>query len=214
MALTKIDIAKASLKVLNRVGLDGLTVRVIADELGVKAPALYWHVKDKQELLDEVATQMYREHIRPLSPSGKDEHWTARLIERVKMARSMMLSYRDGARVFSGTFLTDQALPSVDLIEAIVAAGHSPAHAARIVQTVFAYTVGFTIEQQSIEPLPGKRDKRYNAAIERAKSRGSSFAAAIEDNFLGDLNQQFEEGLDVVCRGAEAWLGAQQRNRR
>jgi AcrR family transcriptional regulator len=42
------------------VGLDGLTLRAIARELDVQAPALSWHFKDKQALLDEMATEMSR----------------------------------------------------------------------------------------------------------------------------------------------------------
>jgi len=47
-------VADTALKLLNEVGLDGLTLRAIAKELDVKAPALYWHFKDKQALLDEM----------------------------------------------------------------------------------------------------------------------------------------------------------------
>ena len=60
---TKIDraqVADTALRLLNEVGLDGLTLRAIAKELGVQAPALYWHFKNKQALLDEMATVMYR----------------------------------------------------------------------------------------------------------------------------------------------------------
>ncbi len=53
-------VADTALRLLNEVGLDGLTLRAIAKELDVKAPALYWHFKDKQALLDEMASEMYR----------------------------------------------------------------------------------------------------------------------------------------------------------
>lgn len=58
--LDRTRVADTALKLLNEVGLDGLTLRAIAKELDVKAPALYWHFKDKQALLDEMATEMYR----------------------------------------------------------------------------------------------------------------------------------------------------------
>ena len=54
--LDRTRVADTALKLLNEVGLDGLTLRAIARELDVKAPALYWHFKDKQALLDEMAT--------------------------------------------------------------------------------------------------------------------------------------------------------------
>lgn len=58
--LDKKLVVDTALRLLNEVGLDGLTLRAIAKELNVQAPALYWHFKNKQALLDEMATEMYR----------------------------------------------------------------------------------------------------------------------------------------------------------
>ena len=48
--LTKASIVAAALHLLDEVGMDGMTVRALAAKLDVKAPALYWHVRDKAEL--------------------------------------------------------------------------------------------------------------------------------------------------------------------
>lgn len=207
MALTKKDIAQAALRSLNRVGFDGLTVREIAQELGVKAPALYWHLKNKQELLDEVATEMYLSHIQPLPLANEGDDWAERLALRARALRSMMLAYRDGARVFSGTFFTDETLPRETTVEEIVAAGHTPEQAARVLSTVFSFTIGFTIEQQAVEPQPGKRNRRYEEAIQRRGQRGEAFTTALESALLGDFDEQFELSLAIILLGAKAWLG-------
>jgi AcrR family transcriptional regulator len=206
MALTKKDIAQAALRSLNRVGFDGLTVREIAQELGVKAPALYWHLKNKQELLDEVATEMYRSHIRPLPPISEGDDWVERLAQRAYALRRMMLAYRDGAKVFSGTFFTDETLPRETIVEEIVAAGHTPEQAERVLSTVFSFTVGFTIEQQAVEPQPGKRNQRYEDAILRRGQRGQAFTIAVKSVLLGDFDDQFEQSLTIVLLGVKAWL--------
>ncbi len=204
MTLTKKDIAQAGLKLLNQVGLEGLTVRAIADELGVKAPALYWHLKNKQALLDEVATEMFLT-IPPLPPATAGERWTDRLLRQARDLRRMMLSYRDGAKVFSGTFFTDAPLPGESAIEEIVAAGYTPAQAVRVLSTVFSYTVGFTIEQQAVEPMPGQRDRRYDDALERA-GRSTAFSEAVKAAIGGNFDEQFEDGLSIVLLGVTAWL--------
>src|SRR3954463_15772817 len=109
MGLRRHDIARAGLRLLNEVGLNGLTLRLIAEELGVKAPALYWHMKNKQELLDEMATQMYAD-------SAEDRRAPESLGggggggPRGRTLRRMMLSYRDGGKVFAGTYLGDTGL--------------------------------------------------------------------------------------------------------
>jgi TetR/AcrR family tetracycline transcriptional repressor len=39
-------------------GLDALTLRALAGRLGVQAPTLYWHVRNKAELLDALADRI------------------------------------------------------------------------------------------------------------------------------------------------------------
>lgn len=85
MALTRQEIARSGLRLLNEVGLNGLTLRLIAGDLGVKAPVLYWHLKNKQELLDRMATQMLADAVADrLPPDGLDP-WQA-LEHQVRMA--------------------------------------------------------------------------------------------------------------------------------
>ncbi|MGW5823017.1 TetR family transcriptional regulator, partial [Streptomyces noursei] len=63
-------VVETALRLLNEGGLDGLTLRRIAKELDVQAPALYWHFKNKQELLDEMATEIFRRLFRSTLPEG------------------------------------------------------------------------------------------------------------------------------------------------
>ena len=46
-ALTREKVVRTALRLLDKVGLDGLTLRKLAAELRVQAPALYWHFKNK-----------------------------------------------------------------------------------------------------------------------------------------------------------------------
>ena len=48
--LTAEAVVEAAARVLARDGYDGLTMRAIADEIGVQAPALYWYFADKRAL--------------------------------------------------------------------------------------------------------------------------------------------------------------------
>lgn len=73
--LDRIRVARTALRLLNEVGLEGLTLRGIAKELDVKAPALYWHFKDKQALLDEMATEMLRRMTADLAEASPPADW-------------------------------------------------------------------------------------------------------------------------------------------
>lgn len=50
----------SALEVLHEQGLDGVSMRAVADRAGVTAPALYWHFADKEALVREVGREVAR----------------------------------------------------------------------------------------------------------------------------------------------------------
>ena len=54
MKVNRDMVARAGLKLLNDVGLEQLTLRLLAKELKIQAPTVYWHFKSKEELLDHL----------------------------------------------------------------------------------------------------------------------------------------------------------------
>src|SRR3954467_14086844 len=105
MAINPGVIARTGLELLGEVGLDGPTMRLVADRLGVRAPTLYWHVKNKQHLLDAMAAVMFAEAVDGLEAPRRSEPWEAWAAGRARNLRRVLLRYRDGARVFAGTNL-------------------------------------------------------------------------------------------------------------
>ncbi|TDD51620.1 TetR/AcrR family transcriptional regulator [Kribbella antibiotica] len=61
MGITVAAIADAALSVIRAVGVDGLTMRGVAERLGVRAPSLYHHMRNKADLLDLVARNAFDE---------------------------------------------------------------------------------------------------------------------------------------------------------
>ncbi|MGO4753248.1 TetR family transcriptional regulator, partial [Streptomyces sp. 2MCAF27] len=104
--LDRAQVVDTALRLLNEVGLEGLTLRRIAKELNVQAPALYWHFKNKQALLDEMATAMYRE-MAAGAAAAPAATWQERVADAQRALRRALLRYRDGAKVFSGSHFTD-----------------------------------------------------------------------------------------------------------
>ncbi|WP_158894830.1 TetR/AcrR family transcriptional regulator C-terminal domain-containing protein [Amycolatopsis anabasis] len=208
MALSRQDIARAGLRLLNDVGLNGLTLRLIADELGVKAPALYWHFKNKEQLLDEMATQMYRDAQPGLADPGEGQDWESYLKGQAFAMRRMLLRYRDGAKVFSGTFFTDEKPPNETALLLLIKSGVEPRRAGRALFTLYTFVIGFTIEEQAVYPVPGDRDKRYDEVLERHRAQADQdYYAAISGMFTDDIDHQFAESLDIVLTGLRAYLG-------
>lgn len=201
-------VADTALALLNEVGLDGLTLRAIAKELDVKAPALYWHFKDKQALLDEMATEMYRRMVAgtPLDPG---DSWQERLLKSNRGLRAALLGFRDGAKVFSGSRFTGMvhAEQMEDTLRVFTAAGFSLPHAVRATSTTYVYTLGFVTEEQGVEPLPGERREGYDID-ERARLMADfPLSAQAGAEIFADYEQHFEEGLALVIAGIEVRYG-------
>ncbi len=201
--------AETALRLLNEVGLEGLTLRRIAQELGVQAPALYWHFKNKQELLDEVATEMFRRMSGSLTAVDTST-WQEFLTGSARVIRNFLLGYRDGAKVYSGTRFrgVGYASPVEGMMRVIVDAGFTPKAAARAWFTINTYTMGYVIEEQSVYPIPGsgERDPAYELAERARKLEGYPLAIEAGEVFFNDLDAGFEDGLHAVVAGIEATL--------
>ncbi len=97
--LDRAAIVTAALKLLDEVGLDQLSTRRLAAELGVKGPSLYWHFRNMAELRDLMADQLLTD-VLP-APDAFD-NWKAWIAEGARAFRRAALSHRDGARVLAG----------------------------------------------------------------------------------------------------------------
>jgi AcrR family transcriptional regulator len=59
--LSKRTVTESALKLADADGLDALTIRKLAQHLGVTPMALYWHFRSKEDLLEGVAEQVWGE---------------------------------------------------------------------------------------------------------------------------------------------------------
>lgn len=206
MALDRASVVRTALRVLDDVGLEGLTLRRIATEMDVKAPALYWHFASKQDLVDEMATALLRGLTgRPLPPPGAP--WLDGLLVFARDLRRMLLAHRDGAKLVSGTHLTDDRVygDQERALRAAADAGVEPEQAVRAYAIVYAFTIGFTIEEQAVHPRPGERDRRYNPAVRAARvGADRPLARRAGARLFDDFDARFEDGLQVIARGLAA----------
>jgi TetR/AcrR family tetracycline transcriptional repressor len=203
--LDKKLVTETALKLLNEVGLDGLTLRAIAKELNVQAPALYWHFKNKQALLDEMATEMYRRMVADM-PLPADTSWQDRLAASSRGLRTALLGYRDGAKVFSGSRFTGtlHAVEMETTLRLFTQAGFTLPQAVRATTTAYMYTLGFLSEEQGVQPLPGERREGYDIEERAARMREFPLAAAAGEQIFEGYDEGFEEGLRLVLAGIEA----------
>ncbi|WP_416520446.1 TetR/AcrR family transcriptional regulator C-terminal domain-containing protein [Streptomyces achromogenes] len=201
-------VADTALRLLNETGLEGLTLRAIARELDVKAPALYWHFKDKRALLDEMATEMYRRTIAGAALDPADT-WRERLLKINRHLRGALLGYRDGARVFSGSrFTGTEHAPELEAnLRLLTESGLTLAQAVHAGRTTHLYTLGFVTEEQGVRPFPDAPGEGYDLEERARRLAGYPLAAAAGKLLFDDWDQQFEEGLELLLAGIAARYG-------
>jgi TetR/AcrR family transcriptional regulator, tetracycline repressor protein len=195
--LTKTAIVQAALDLLDEAGMDGLTVRALASRLGVQAPALYWHVRNKQALLDEMATRIWRQVGDVMAALPADLPWPEVLATYAATVRRELLGHRDGAKAFSGTTLTDPDVIRRQEVtfENLTRQGFTLPDAVRGLLLVHNFTIGFCVEEQAARQAMASGDDRYVPG-RRAELVGADTAPlAVEAGpvIFGDPDTRFTE---------------------
>ncbi|NMN07066.1 MULTISPECIES: TetR family transcriptional regulator [unclassified Novosphingobium] len=108
-ALDRQRLVAAAFAVLEDEGLEKLSMRSLAARLGVQAPALYWHIGDKAELLGMMAAEIYAAAYSAV-PNAPD--WQAWLIAFGTALRASLAGRRDGPRLCALAYPTAPTAPA------------------------------------------------------------------------------------------------------
>jgi AcrR family transcriptional regulator len=206
MKVNRDMLTHAGLKLLNEVGLEQLTLRLLGRELGIQAATLYWHFKSKEELIDEMATAVLAQGTEQLVPVSDSPDWSKWAASYGSGLRKTLLAHRDGARMVSGTRLTNtEYMKTVERIAAkIVENGFTVRQVVVLLSTIYNYTLSFVMEEQAVYPRPGERSPHYDIAKRNARLDPREFpmlrrsGAILFDNF----DRRYKEGLRLILRGA------------
>jgi TetR/AcrR family tetracycline transcriptional repressor len=175
--LDRTTIVEAAFAVLSEKGLDGLSLRVLASQLGVQAPALYWHVRNKAELIGMMAATFGEVAARA---EPREKTWAARLIAYGHALRQAMLLHRDAARLCAIARPIEPPEENANRVAApLIAAGLDAKRALSYQASVIAYTLGWVVYEQS-QPMH------------------EHLAQML------DLAESFESGLRAMVRGFAA----------
>jgi TetR/AcrR family tetracycline transcriptional repressor len=165
MALARSTIVAEALRLLDEVGFDGLSTRLLATRLGIKGPSLYWHFKNKRDLLNHMSEAMLAEALPSPQAPGR---WDAWLGEGARGIRRVALARRDGARVIAGSRPTG-ASTDLDLdamIGRLTDAGFSRPIAVAAILARGRYAIGWAIDEQAaaLPATPG-RERAFEVGL-------------------------------------------------
>jgi TetR/AcrR family tetracycline transcriptional repressor len=182
--LDRATIVHTALRLLDEVGIDGLSTRRLASELGIKSASLYWHFKDKNELLNEMSGVMFNECLQEPDLSSPDFDWSEWLADGARRIRRTALSRRDGAQVMARPRPKGPTarVSFEDNVKTIMRSGLADMEARLTMQTLRRYAIGAALQEQS--------------------NKGAAAAIGI----VGTGEEGFEYGLQVFIDGLRSRL--------
>jgi TetR/AcrR family tetracycline transcriptional repressor len=143
-------IVDAAWSLVEKDGVDALTTRTLAAELGVKSPALYWHVPSMTALHSRMVERMLFESVR--NPAD-GEPWQDWLRDVGRTQRRNFLSHRDSGRIIAvappSDVIRNQIMPM--LVAPLIAAGAPAEDAVAAAGTFASFILGWVIYEQSAE---------------------------------------------------------------
>jgi len=129
--LSKQTVTESALKLADADGLDALTIRKLAQHLGVTPMALYWHFRSKEELLEGVAEQVWGEIDVNTDP---DAPWWAQLQGLLESLVKVLRAHSAAAQLLlEHEKRNEAALRATEAaLEILTSAGFDAQHASEI----------------------------------------------------------------------------------
>ena len=216
-ALSREQIVSAALELLDAEGLAGLSMRRLGTKLGSGATSIYWHVANKDELLDLVIDAVMGE---VYVPDAGETDWrtavgTLAVSLRVMILNHAWISGTLGTRANMGPNsmrLSDRALAL------LIAVGFDGRDAALAANLLTAYAIGTATTEASWRKVMATtgltNEDMVNAVSEHQKSVNGQYPTRdkwwAEYHASFDMSTVYDEsfsfGLERLLDGLESWL--------
>jgi TetR/AcrR family tetracycline transcriptional repressor len=208
--LDQAQVVRAALDLLDEVGLDELTMRRLAERLGIKAASLYRHVRDKDELLallgDEISGEI------PFARASGT--WREQLTEMAWNVRRALLAHRDAARVLANTPpVGPRRLRHVEeVLRVLRASGLRDRDAARAGYHLNNFVTEFAADEARFAAYASAPGFSRRKLLAEARKQFASLPksdyptiVALADHLTEDAQDElFQFGIEMCLRGIEA----------
>lgn len=201
--LTRPRVLAAALALIDREGVEGLSMRKLGAEAGVEAMSLYNHVTDKADVLDGVVALLWREIAAGLPTSGS---WQERVRGLAAAVRGVAYRHPNAYRLLltRGTLPREGLEVSGQLLAWLRDAGFGVL-AEDATRAIGAYAVSYSLAELAWYGDRGQADGCLSvdeapADFEGLAGEGWQAVADCDDE------SQFAFGLDLLVAGLEAKL--------
>ena len=216
--LSKERVLRAAVDLADREGLESLTMRKLADELGVGAMSLYYYVPNKDELITGMVDIVFAEIELP----PRDADWRAAMRRRALSTREALNRHRWAVGLMESQEMPGPA--SIRLHDAVLGclreAGFSIEMTIQAYSVIDAYLYGFALQEKTV-PFESAEDAAALAQeqVRRLDAQAQEQQlAALADEYpyiaevvaghvakVGhDFGHAFEDGLDLILDALEA----------
>ncbi len=194
--LSRERILRAALALVDREGLEAISMRRIGEELGVEAMSLYNHVGGKAAILDGIFELVLAE----MPPARRASSWQAALRGRARALRAALRAHPHALPIFATRpAVTPASLAHVEaVLEVLRSAGFSASDALSAMQVLVAYVVGHTVAAHAPERPGEGADPAYARLSEEAFPRVREMARLLADH---DVEREFELGVEALLVG-------------
>ncbi len=210
--LTREEVVAAARGLADREGVERVTMRRLAGELGVAPNALYTYFRDKTAILDAVFDDVLGE-LEPPSPGAGA--WQDALAELMRASRRLLLAHPRLATLFLTRPGGPNAMRLGEVALRILERGGIRGRVAvEALRALLAYTLGSAAMEapRRVEPERGERLERAAALIEHLPEDAYALTrASSRDLATHPSEEDFERGLRWLIRGIEAEAGSIER---
>jgi len=213
--LSRERVLETAVAIADESGIDSLTMRHLAEALGVEAMSLYYHVANKEAVLDGIADVIVDEINQAVSrvdqPTAEDD-WKVAMRTRILTAREVLLEHRWAPEVMeSRTNVSPGVIRYFDgLLGIFRGGGFSYDLAHHALHALGSRALGFT--QELFEPEDDAGDEESMEMLEQMAGQFPHLVGMLAevvhddpDSTLGwcDDQVEFEFGLDLILDGLD-----------
>ena len=204
--LSREAIVDAAIEVLDTSGLNGLSMRRVAEALGTGPASLYWHVADKEQLIHLILDRVMGE---VELPEPDPSRWEEQIRDFANRARAMFRRHRDvGLASLGRVPMGPNLIRIAEWLLGLLRGAGIPNRPA----TWFVDLIALVGAAQSVEDdIASKGDDpvinamgAYLAAL--PAERFPNMAAVASDMVVGSPDERFEFGLDLLLRGLKSYI--------
>jgi AcrR family transcriptional regulator len=201
--LTPEDIAATALELVDRDGLEALSMRRLADELGVGTMTLYGYFRSKAELLDALMdASVTTSHVE----LPDDAPWRERITTLTHTMRAWLERHPGLVQIRMQQTMTRprQVRVTEQVVRALLDAGLDKAEAARAFRVLFTYVFGSVAFSPTASADTARAEVR--AAMAALPPADYPLLSSMTDEAAAAVagDEQFDYGLELILDGIEA----------